>query len=330
MWWMRCKIVVVLLLALMTLGTGAVLLCRIKAEAQEAERPLPALQKADAPRGGQVLVYALVQLEPPPGENFDLFRKTQITLVKSALVVKTALKRPELAAKKLLAKEEDPVRWLEENLVVDFPNEATVLRIGLPGRPRQELAELVNAVTETYLDEVLGNDRTQAKRLRDLDELADTYRKHVEQKRQSLRDLTQVLGIETTPQMMEQYLQKQLGDSSRERRRVKLAAVAAQVRLERLKASRNLPGKAADIARLEEEMEVFAEQEKVLRQEEKELLTRAGQLQMHALQLQALRTDVEHAEKRLMEMQAQLEDNMRVMRAPRFRLLQKAEVGKPK
>jgi hypothetical protein len=326
MWWTPYKIAAVLLLALTTLGTGTVLLCRPGAEAQEAQRPSPAPQGAKAAPEIQVAVFALVQLEPPQ-ENAERFLDMQRVLVKSMLVLQGALQRPEVARQKLLANEEDPVRWLGENLVVDYPNGAAVLRIGLPGKPRQELADLVNAVTDTYLEKVVAKDRL-ADRVRQLQEIAEQYQKQVENRRRQLQDLMRAVGAETTPQFMEQHLQQQLGDCSREHRRIKLAAVAARVRLERLKAEQ--PVRRSEVARLEEELEILDAQEKVLRQEDKELLARAGQVQMADLRLQEVRSELAQAERLLMKVQAEVQEAARVMAAPRSRLVQKAEVGKPK
>ena len=52
-----------------------------------------------------------------------------------------------------------PAEWLAENLQVQFLQGTEVLQISLEGQDPEELARLVNAVTNTYIEEVANGDQ---------------------------------------------------------------------------------------------------------------------------------------------------------------------------
>ena len=62
-------------------------------------------------------------------QDYLLFRRTQAVLVKTRLVASAALRNPKVAELSLVKEQKDPVAWLQENLKVDFPNDAAVMRV---------------------------------------------------------------------------------------------------------------------------------------------------------------------------------------------------------
>jgi polysaccharide biosynthesis transport protein len=92
--------------------------------------------------------------------SFEVLKKTQLALLKSNFVLTAAIRPAGIASLSVLAGEPDPVEWLQENLVVDFPQNGEILSITLSGEDEfsEDLRTLVNAVAKAYNDEVIAKD----------------------------------------------------------------------------------------------------------------------------------------------------------------------------
>ena len=89
-------------------------------------------------------------------QTFDILQKTQMALLKSHFVLEEAVRPKGIASLSIFAGESDPVRWLQDNLQVSFPQQSEVLSISLTGDdPPEELEQLVNAVAKAYDDNVV-------------------------------------------------------------------------------------------------------------------------------------------------------------------------------
>ena len=95
--------------------------------------------------------------------SFEVLKKTQLALLKSNFVLTAAIRPAGIASLSVLAGEPDPVEWLQENLVVDFPQNGEILSITLSGEDEfsEDLRTLVNAVAKAYNDEVIEKDSTR-------------------------------------------------------------------------------------------------------------------------------------------------------------------------
>ena len=116
--------------------------------------------------GGNQLVFQTAD-QSSPDASFDLYKNTQQVLLTSDMVLIAALRKPDVATLELVRREEDPVRWLAKDLKTDFQNNAEILRVRLTARdPKggKEVAALVAAVTDAYLNEVVDGDRTRRQR----------------------------------------------------------------------------------------------------------------------------------------------------------------------
>ncbi len=104
-------------------------------------------------------------------QSFDILKKTQLALLKSNYVLTAAIRNPTVGGLSALAGVSEPVEWLQENLVVDFPQNGEILSISLSGDELpEELVTLVNAVAKAYNDEVV--DKLLQRRLANRDLLA--------------------------------------------------------------------------------------------------------------------------------------------------------------
>lgn len=103
------------------------------------------------------------------GDRFEVYRQTQSKMVKSPFVLNAAMRDQELARLSLLKDEPHPLDWLEQSLSVSNPA-TEFLRVSMTGQEPKELAKIVNAVTQAYLQEVANTESIQRQnRARDLD-----------------------------------------------------------------------------------------------------------------------------------------------------------------
>ena len=85
--------------------------------------------------------------------TFSLFKTEQRVRILDANLLRSVVKRPEIARLPLVKMHDDPVAWLRKELKVDYPGDATILRISLRarGRGKRQAGNVVNAVVEGYL-----------------------------------------------------------------------------------------------------------------------------------------------------------------------------------
>jgi len=135
-----------------------------------------------------------------PGRAFDTgdfanFQKTQMTVVKSQLVLNAAVRNPEVAALELVQRQAAPVEWLMQELEVDFSMGPEVLRIALKGDDPEALKVVVNGVMKAYLEEFINNQEVKRReRLDQLKNLREKQQNVVRAKRELLETFTPKLG----------------------------------------------------------------------------------------------------------------------------------------
>jgi hypothetical protein len=102
--------------------------------------------------------------QPGSDQDYEIFKKTQLALLKSKFLLTSALRDPRIASLSVFAGVRDPEQWLQDHLDLSYPENGEILAISLPGPASQanDLELIVNAVAEAYKSEVLGNetDRT--------------------------------------------------------------------------------------------------------------------------------------------------------------------------
>jgi capsular exopolysaccharide synthesis family protein len=127
-----------------------------------------------------------------PAERY--FENTQIALIKSRPIILAALRRPGVSELSLIRSQDDPAAWLEEQLKVSFLEKTDILRVSLDGTEPKDLAVLVNAVKDAYMEEEVNAQRN--KKLALLDDLEKVYLssdEKIRNQRSALRDLAQRL-----------------------------------------------------------------------------------------------------------------------------------------
>jgi hypothetical protein len=103
--------------------------------------------------------------------EFDIYRQSQIELIKNRWLLQSALRNPKVASLPILAGSDDPVTWLHDRLIVEFPSNSEILSIRLRGRPHQttDVRVLVDAVAKAYEEQVLIKE--EAKRISEMEAL---------------------------------------------------------------------------------------------------------------------------------------------------------------
>jgi polysaccharide biosynthesis transport protein len=109
--------------------------------------------------------------------EYEAYRKTQVQLIKSPFVLTSALRRPGISSLATFSGEEDPVGWLMRNVQVSAPMESEVVQVRLRGENSKEVTQIVNAVTQAYLNDVVNKEKTE--RLQRRDTLERKYKENM-------------------------------------------------------------------------------------------------------------------------------------------------------
>jgi uncharacterized protein involved in exopolysaccharide biosynthesis len=263
-----------------------------------------------------------------PRGDFALFQKTQEQLIKSRLVLKSAINR----VKKLesLRGHDDPVEWLEQQLELKYFGEVLVLTIS-GGDPR-DIVMLVNAVADAYLDEVVS--REQSVRLVKLESLKSTYDDHLKRcsdRERVLQELTALDGNIGTTASDRQRAEEDLALCDRETLHVQADRTTAELKLSR-RQTRKDPDEATRkaIADLEEEVAVLNAQEKFWERQRARLVeqTRAGA--RRNIDIRMLQREIDSARRALEPLSEEIEAMKIEISAPsRVRLMERAEIARP-
>jgi hypothetical protein len=120
------------------------------------------------PESHSVVAYLQVKSTPSALESLDqqqrltpkdyeIFQQTQLALLKSQLVLHSALSQPEISQlDTVIKKGPDPVAWLQKELRACFPGEGEILEIRYEGKENPEdTKKVLDSVIAAYESEVL-------------------------------------------------------------------------------------------------------------------------------------------------------------------------------
>ncbi|MEX2113454.1 MAG: hypothetical protein WD845_09725 [Pirellulales bacterium] len=122
-------------------------------------------------RPDQYEVFAILRVsETPHGvleqpredrHAFEIFKRTQAALVTCGPVLRGAVREPDIQALPLVKTHDDGVAWLEGQIVVDFPNDAEIMRVAIKTNRPDDAIKVVDKVVEKYLSEVVMMERNR-------------------------------------------------------------------------------------------------------------------------------------------------------------------------
>lgn len=93
--------------------------------------------------------------------EFLTYRDTQKGFIKSRAVLTAALRNSRVVECRTIATLQHPIEWLMKELTVDEQISPEFLKITLQGEYPEDLALIVNAIKNAYLNEVVYNERNQ-------------------------------------------------------------------------------------------------------------------------------------------------------------------------
>lgn len=102
--------------------------------------------------------------------EFINYRNTQINFIQSRPILTSAMRVEGVKESRMMRDMKYPVDFLEKELYVDSDFSEEFIRIKLAGEYPEDIAAVVNAVKDVYLDEVIYNERnTRLQKLRSLE-----------------------------------------------------------------------------------------------------------------------------------------------------------------
>jgi polysaccharide biosynthesis transport protein len=93
-------------------------------------------------------------------DEFAIFKRTQVQLLKSSLVLSGTLRDVEVNRLTTIHEvSDDQVSWLKDQLVIDYPDDAEIMRVAMKGRKGSDLIKVVNKITKVYMKEIVERER---------------------------------------------------------------------------------------------------------------------------------------------------------------------------
>jgi uncharacterized protein involved in exopolysaccharide biosynthesis len=163
--------------------------------------------------------------------GLDIYKATQMQLLTSDFVLIGAQRKlPNL---KVIAREEDPVRWLAKSLQVDCPGNAEIIRVSLTTPDKNDGAAIVQAVVDAYMVAVVDKERTRrANRLRELDSVCSEKDTELRRKWTDLKKLSEQLG---SGGQTDNRLESLISDERRSLAELRRAEMRSELQLARAK-----------------------------------------------------------------------------------------------
>ncbi len=142
-------------------------------------------------------------------EEFAIFKRTQVQLLKSNVVLNGVLRDSQInQLPTVQAHADEPVAWLKESLLIDYPDDAEIMRISLRGNRPDDLVEIVDTVVEVYLKEIVQ--REKQLRQRQESELQAAYERQTAEYQKTLDALRALEAIHKTSGSGEAQIKKEL------------------------------------------------------------------------------------------------------------------------
>lgn len=127
--------------------------------------------------------------------DFLTYRDSQMTFMKTRPVLMEALAREGVRECRTLADVAHPIDWLDEELEIEEDTSPEFVRISLSGPYPEDLALIVNAVKDAYMDKVVYNERNERiAALRTLKEKFSDYNRRVTEHQDRIDNLARELG----------------------------------------------------------------------------------------------------------------------------------------
>jgi hypothetical protein len=114
------------------------------------------------PRGYEAVVWLRIRasgtlLSEGRSAEYDAYRKTQLQLLRSPVVLNAALRKPGISSLRMITEQDDPQTWLARTIEPVLQGDAEVMQLKFRGSVADETAKILNAITSCYLDDIVNN-----------------------------------------------------------------------------------------------------------------------------------------------------------------------------
>lgn len=171
------------------------------------------------PRGYEAVVWLRVRasgtlLSDGRSAEYDAYRKTQLQLLRSPVVINAALRKPGISSLRMITEQDDPQTWLASTIEPVIQGDSEVMQLKFRGAVAEETAKILNAITSCYLDDIVNKDRQD--RLGRRDQLEKKFKENqteLRSRRETFNDLARTLGTRDSSEVATQraLLMDQLG-----------------------------------------------------------------------------------------------------------------------
>ena len=247
-------------------------------------------------------------------DEFKIYRNTHGQLVTSVRVLKSALRRPEIAKLSLVEQwGENAVRELGKSTRVESPGDAELMTIvvspnGASDTDREQLAKLTNAVVDAFTEEIVNGERLEAVAERDaLAQTVQKFKEHLRKRRTMLNKLD-----------------KDYGDSSRRIHAEQIAALSQQMMNHAMElAALNRRAAPNDSSKERQKIE---QQIAELREVTAKQVAALQKIDRYTPEIAELQAEIQQDEDFVRRYSRKLgEEDIAVIRPSRIRLIEKAE-----
>jgi len=171
------------------------------------------------PRGYEAVVWLRVRasgtlLSEGRSAEYDAYRKTQLQLLRSPVVLNAALRKPGISSLRMITEQDDPAAWLARTIEPVVQGDSEIMQLKFRGAVAEETAKILNAITSCYLDDIVNKDRQD--RLSRRDQLEKKFKENqteLRSRRETFNDLARTLGTRDSQEVATQrgLLMDQLG-----------------------------------------------------------------------------------------------------------------------
>jgi capsular exopolysaccharide synthesis family protein len=227
-------------------------------------------------------VRTLVHIPPHKGIIFkqnnaggDLpnHQRTQVVLLKSRLVLNSALRDPKVAKLSVVREQAEPVEWLEKEVQADFSVAPEVLRITMSGDKPEQLVVLVDALVQAYRREIVDKEKNQRlEHLKILRELRETHEGELRALQKTQREIGKKAGGRdpAARALMLSFERQHLAMSEREllQTQSRLRDARFELRLEQEREKKSTPVTTIPDIMVKEQVDKIPEVKKLLAEDE--------------------------------------------------------------
>jgi len=270
--------------------------------------------------------------------RFDIYRNTQAQLLQSRFVLRTALRNPKVAKLPSIQRHKaagDVESWLSQQLHVDFPGDAEIMRVVFSGNNPKEAATLANAIVDAYFAEIVnGEQERKRRRFDELERICEEKEQQMRNKREEFKGLTAAAGG-SDPEMLsmrQRLILEEIalyrGESARaavELRRCNEDLAVQKAGLEDAKGDARVPI-LKEIKRLEVIIKVIAEQQSLTIKKIEKLSQEVRSFGASSVDMDMVRAQIKNMDRVLSNFVNEREKLFVEIRTPpRVTLLERAE-----